>query len=69
MKVGDLVKHKTFNDKSYSVGYVLSIGFESHDYCDKWESECLIRWRDGQILLHDMDFIEVLQSASPSELL
>lgn len=64
MKAGDLVKHKTFNDKRYSVGYVLSVGFES-----RWESECLIRWKDGQILLHEMDFIEVLQSASSSDLL
>jgi hypothetical protein len=67
MKVGDLVKHKTFNDKSYSVGYVLSIGFESHDYSDNWGNECLIRWKYGQVLLHDMDFIEVLQSAASLE--
>jgi hypothetical protein len=57
VKSGDLVKHKTFNDKNYSVGYILS----------KWENECLIRWKDGQVLLHDMDFIEVLQSASSLE--
>lgn len=60
MKVGDLVKHKTFNDKIYSVGYVLLIRKKTED-CEKI---CLVHWTQGRVLWHEADFIQVLQSVN-----